>query len=375
MDISSSFDGGNIICIDGSNPNDIRLEIAKDHQSDFYQWFYFRLTGARDVPVTLRITNAGGAAYARGWQGYRAVASTDRKSWFRAPTSYDGQNLVISHTPERDVVYYAYFAPYSMERHHDQIARQVATGRVRHSALGQTLDGQPIDYLQLGEPDATKHPIWIIARQHPGETMAEWFMEGLLNRLNDPDDALARQLLARAVFHLVPNMNPDGSRRGHLRTNAAGVNLNREWQAPSLDKSPEVYHVQARMAATGVDFCLDVHGDEVLPYNFIAGPNGIPGITPRQLDLLERYKAALRQADPDFQTAHGYPIEAPGRANMTLCTSHVAQNFGCLAMTLEQPFKDTADTPDEIFGWSPGRAMKLGASQLDAIAAVIDDLR
>ena len=26
-------------------------------------------------------------------------------------------------------------------------------------------------------------------------------------------------------------MNPDGSRRGHLRTNAAGANLNREWQS------------------------------------------------------------------------------------------------------------------------------------------------
>ena len=26
----------------------------------------------------------------------------------------------------------------------------------------------------------------------------------------------------------------------------------------------------------GCDFCLDVHGDEELPYNFIAGAEGIP---------------------------------------------------------------------------------------------------
>jgi hypothetical protein len=43
-----------------------------------------------------------------------------------------------------------------------------------------------------------------------------------------------------AVFYVVPNVNPDGSYRGHLRTNGAGANLNREWQAPRLDYSPEV---------------------------------------------------------------------------------------------------------------------------------------
>ena len=58
LSISSAFDGGNIklVAIDG---NRVDLEIVKDHQSDFYQWFYFRLTGAGGKPVELRITNCG----------------------------------------------------------------------------------------------------------------------------------------------------------------------------------------------------------------------------------------------------------------------------------------------------------------------------
>src|SRR3546814_4092300 len=70
--------------------------------------------------------------------------------------------------------------------------------------------------------------VWLYARQHPGETMAEWWMEGALERLTDVADPVARSLRRKARFHIVPNMNPDGSFRGHLRTNAAGVNLNRE---------------------------------------------------------------------------------------------------------------------------------------------------
>ena len=44
-------------------------------------------------------------------------------------------------------------------------------------------------------------------------------------------------------------------------------------------------------------------------------------------------------------------------------------------MTLEMPFKDNANSPDEQFGWSPNRCRKLGASCLDAIYAVLGDLR
>ena len=55
LSVSSAFDGGNIrlVAIDGDR---IDLEIVKDHLSDFYQWFYFRLTGAGGRALTLRIT-------------------------------------------------------------------------------------------------------------------------------------------------------------------------------------------------------------------------------------------------------------------------------------------------------------------------------
>jgi hypothetical protein len=39
------------------------------------------------------------------------------------------------------------------------------------------------------------------------------------------------------------------------------------------------------------------------------------------------------------------------------------------------PFKDTIDDPNELTGWSPERSARLGASVLDAIRAVLPDLR
>ncbi|WP_257281983.1 M14-type cytosolic carboxypeptidase [Endozoicomonas sp. ISHI1] len=374
LHISSQFDGGNIRVINKDNPEHIQLEINKDVNSGFYQWFYYRVGGAEGQPLTMHLNNAPESSYAKGWIDYRAVASYDREHWFRVDTAYDGEKLTIQHTPECNTVYYAYFAPYSMERHHDLIAWAQQSAIVQTETLGDTLDGQPMDLLKIGAGEG-KRTCWVIARQHPGETMAEWWMEGFLQRLLDPACPVARELLKKAVFYVVPNMNPDGSRRGYLRSNACGANLNREWAAPTPERSPEVLLVRNKMDETGVDLALDVHGDEALPYNFIAAAEGIPSWTDRLNALTENYLQALVQASPDFQTEFGYPKDEPGKANMTVCTAALAERFDCLSMTLEMPFKDTVDSPDEYQGWSPERSQALGAANLNAMFAVIDHLR
>ena len=367
MIISSQFDGGNIECLDSSDPGRVLLGIRSDNQSEFYQWFYFRAAGVRDLDCRYVIANAGGAAYQKGWREYRAVASYDREFWFRVDTEFDGENLVIEHHSSEDQVYFAYFAPYSMERHADLLAFAQTSERCQAETLGLTLDGQTIDCLRFGEDVDGRRKIWMVARQHPGETMAEWWMEGLINRLVDHSDPVVNAILRKAVIYLVPNMNPDGSRRGHLRTNAVGSNLNREWDNPTAEKSPEVLCVLEKIRQTGLDFGLDVHGDEALPYNFIAGTEGIPDWNESRQQQLDLFKSTLASLNPDFQVEHGYPSNRAGQANMSYCSNSLAQNFGALVMTLEMPFKDSSGTPDAIQGWSPERCARLAHSCLDTL--------
>ena len=182
-------------------------------------------------------------------------------------------------------------------------------------------------------------------------------------------------LLSQCVFYLVPHMNPDGAVRGNLRTNAAGANLNREWQSPSLARSPEVFLVRQKMLEVGVDLSLDVHGDEALPYNFVVGTEGNPGYSPRLEALEHTFKAAWLASCPDFQTAQGYGRTPPGEANLTLATQWIGQQFDCLAFTVEMPFKDNANLPNEQTGWSAARSKQLGASVLPPILAVLKALR
>ena len=371
--ITSAFDSGNIEVL-GTEGNIARLAIRKDASSDFYQWFHFRAAAAPGEEVTLHITGLAASAYPKGWENYNAAVSHDRETWLRAPSEWaaseDGGTLTIRHRMAGPLAWFAYFAPYSMERHHDLVADATASEGVDYRCLGLTALGQAIDCLEMGEGDKQ---VWLFARQHPGESMAEWWMEGALATLTDPADPVGRVLLQRCRLHIVPNCNPDGSQLGHLRTNSLGVNLNRAWAEPTAEKSPEVLALRDAMDESGVDFAMDVHGDEAIPGVFLAGFEGIPSLKDEQLAGFERYKAILDRRTPDFQTKLGYPTAAAGKGNLAMATNQLAERFGCVAMTLEMPFKDhdAAAEPDQE--WSPERSAMLGRDCLAALAEWLDD--
>lgn len=124
-------------------------------------------------------------------------------------------------------------------------------------SLGHTLEGRDLDCIKCGTGPRIG---WIIHRQHPGEHMAEYFAEGLLQRLlglgqhttphrsdqeqnvitntnnhsnsqqkeeedtvgddDDDVDVHVQQVLSKYTLYVVPSMNPDGAVAGHLRGKA-----------------------------------------------------------------------------------------------------------------------------------------------------------
>ena len=374
MRISSNFDSGAIEVVSLADPENIRLRLRPDNAAEFRQWFHYRVQGAAGQHLVMCFENAAEAAYPGGWPGYRALASYDRQNWFRvAATRYEDGHLIVEHSPERNSVYYAYFEPYSHERHLDLLGRVEMSPFAEVHNLGASVEGRDIDVVVVGRPRPDKQPVWITARQHPGETMASWFIEGLLERLLDGADPVSRRVRELATLYVVPNMNPDGAIRGNLRTNAAGANLNREWQSPSRARSPEVLLVRDEMERTGVSLFLDIHGDEELPYVFFSTAEEVPGFSAQALARQSKLIAAFKQASPDVQTEHGYQAGRFGEEMLSLASKWVAHRFGCVALTLEMPFKDNANLPDGVSGWSAARSRILGSAALVAVLAHLSE--
>ena len=145
--VSAAFDSGNIEVRRLSGAQDIELSVRKDQGSDFFQWFHFRVAGARGRALELRILNAGRSAYPFGWPDYKARVSTDRQTWRQVPdTSYDGGVLTIRHAVESELVWFAYFEPYTMARtriwsrasHRSPASRIASSGRALTGAQSTT---------------------------------------------------------------------------------------------------------------------------------------------------------------------------------------------------------------------------------------------
>ena len=225
--ISSAFDSGSIDVVDASSAADVQLRLVPEPLCElegarFMQWFHFKVTNVKGVSCRFRILNAGDVSFASGWEGYKAVCTYDRLSHFRVEgTRWDADagQLNIELTPEHDTLWLSYFAPFTTERHMKMVTRVGSSPVASLKVLGQSLDGRDIECLTVGHGGEAS--VWIIAQQHPGEHMAEFWTEGLLDRLVDRSDAVGRALCDLCTFHVVPRINPDGCARGHLRTNAA----------------------------------------------------------------------------------------------------------------------------------------------------------
>lgn len=382
--ITGNVPQGSIEVVAADDPADIRLRLRPDPGSGYMGYYHFRVIGLRGTDCTFRILNAGETEAQRlagredvenGWTNTGPVASYDRRLWRRVPAQFDGRVFSFRHRPEHDVCYYASWAPYSLERHEDVLARAQLSTRVRVACVGRSVEGRDIDMLTVGDDRPGRRRCWIYGRQHPSETQTGFFMEGLLERLLDPDDPVVAALLDRAVLHLVPNMNPDGSDRPTTRMNAAGANLNREWVAPDPKRSPEVLHVRALMERLGVDFAMDCHADKELRCNFLGGPLEIPSRSLRLKSLFHGLEDAWAAASPDYERGHPYPGGPPEKADLSMAWNWVAERFDCLSVLLEQPFKDTSWRQDPVHGWSPQRAHRLGATFPTAVLGVVDRLR
>lgn len=366
--IDDELDGANVTVI-AADDDGVRVAPEPDPDGEYCQWFAFRSTDEEgDGGVLILDTRA--MTWPEALEDYRVFASFDGGRWRRIDTASsdfdeDGaRSIVWSHPSGVREARFALWEPYTALRRRRTLARMRRAHGVATSALVRTLDGEALAAVCVrGGPKR----LWVIARQHAGEVMAEWFAEGLLERLTNGADPEARALRAEATVWVVPCVNVDGAARGHHRVNAAGVDLNRAWLDAAPRSSPEVHALREALEQTGVDLFIDVHGDERARRAFAARNEGNPGYTERLAEAEARFVDALAARFDAFDRESSYPLDAPGEADLRAAANYVGERFDCPALTLELPFGGEGE------GWDARDAKALGAASVFALyEAVVD---
>lgn len=109
-----------------------------------------------------------------------------------------------------------------------------SSDRVTYSQVGTTEEGRPLHLVRVGFPEppsdediAEGRNMLVIGTQHGNENAPREMALQLLRDLAFTDDPQVLEQLSDATILFIPTANPDG-REANTRSNAAGVDINRE---------------------------------------------------------------------------------------------------------------------------------------------------
>ncbi|XP_066567167.1 cytosolic carboxypeptidase 1 isoform X2 [Amia ocellicauda] len=308
LKFNSQFESGNLRKAIQVRKFEYDLVLNSDINSNHYhQWFYFEVSGMRSgVPYRFNIINCekSNSQFNYGMQVLMysvQEALIGRPQWIRTGTdicyyknhfsrssiaaggqkgkSYYTMTFTVTFHHRDDVCYFAYHYPYTYStlKMHLQKLESMCTPQIYYhqDVLCDTLGGNSCPVLTITAMPDSKHIeqifqfrnrpyIFLTARVHPGETNASWVMKGTLEFLMS-SSPVAQSLRESYIFKIVPMLNPDGVINGNHRCSLSGEDLNRQWQNPSPDLHPTIYHTKsllqylAAVQRTPLVYC-DYHG-------------------------------------------------------------------------------------------------------------------
>lgn len=135
--------------------------------------------------------------------------------------------------------------------------------------------GKKVPYIILNNEKDPKAIVFAIARQHPGESIGSWMMDGFLTKINEG-------LFDSILWVVVPMLNVDGVITGNNRTGISGYDYNRYWNLDEIQKKekslPEIaaflnlLKTIKKKYPKSIKMFLDFHGHSSQPNIFSYGP-------------------------------------------------------------------------------------------------------
>lgn len=285
-------------------------------------WYGFSVRA--DEPCKARIT----FRYRHGEQRYWPKLSRDGVTWQLADKAAftEGEDGVFTLRVALDSAPLRVFAqppinPQDYREWESDLGKHID---IALSTIGHSVRGRPIRLLRFGNPEA-ESVLLVTGRQHPPETTGAQALMTFVDVLA-ADTELARAFRAETDILVVPLMNPDGVLAGNWRSNAHGIDINRDW---GTFTEPETRAVRDLLAAQLQDgrqllFAIDFHSTwhDVL-YTVAESP------ARRQGGVLRRWINAL------LEQSAGRMQEKANDAKGTVFKNWIFRRYGAPSVTYE----------------------------------------
>jgi hypothetical protein len=313
LDVTCDFPGGNaaLIRTEVRDNYDLVQFHASPHGGPEALWFQFELSGA-DPSRTTRIELQNTPNLLGGGDGtrLRPVVRIGDGDWQRLPGGTgehdtSGLHSVYWELNGADHYRIAFCFPY----HHENLRPLLESGYWTESVVGCSQGGRPLYRLSNhADPDgsAERPGLFLMTRQHSGETPGSWVMHGMLEYF----ESVQSEICVWAV--LLSNI--DGIEQGDYGKDNFPYDLNRAWSTPKMRHETHVFSADFNRWAKRCDakLALDLHSpgasEDDGVYAFIPDPEQLPERHEEVLDWCKVMSKELGEftADRLGRVAH-YP--------------------------------------------------------------------
>lgn len=306
--ISNEFDGARMNGVASTGENEVTVLITPENTPiNSSPWYAFKIWSERKKEITLKITYNEGVSHR-----YYPKISKDGKKWTPVDSTVyqvDSTSIAAGESPKfcrfklsagPDTTWIAaqeLIVSSNIKTWSQQLAEQPF---VALSAIGKSKEGRSLDLLQIGNP-ASKKLLMVLSRQHPPEVTGWLAMQAFAERLCNTD-SLAEAFREQFVTFVVPCVNPDGVDHGHWRHSAAGIDLNRDWEAFNQSETQAIRKFMQQQVIRGGQFvfAVDFHSTfEDIYYTISPELRGnLPGLVP---ELIRATAADIPGYDPNIR--------------------------------------------------------------------------
>lgn len=239
--VTADFPGGNACAIEVRPADDLyEIRFAADPRGGTEAlWFYFRVSAPPGQKLRPILRNPDTLLGGRGdWSRVSPVArdigadGNPTGLWRRVEPGTmrqlaDGRTEVVwTVVSSTGVLEFAFCFPYSKAELEQTL--EACGNYWRADTIGVSSRGRPLTRLSntYGDAERSRPGIYLMARQHAGETPGSWVLDGLLRA------AVTEIPPTELVVWVVPFANIDGVEEGEYGKDPHPIDLNRDWASP-----------------------------------------------------------------------------------------------------------------------------------------------
>ena len=254
MQIINNYPGSAVEILNVDNANNIAyLSLKKEHNS-YSHYYNFKVIND-DKKGEIHLANVGFSPYVKDQPTVPYLRKDNHWSVFpSADFSYKNGEVVLNVAPyaNYEISLYPSYTKKDLRELLLKINKYnfITINEIEKLALTEIIIG-----------DLTLPTVLVIGRQHPGETLSSFFIEGMIEAI------IANvELLTKYCFVFYPIINVKGVEQGNHRF-SNGIDYNRIWNEKQLPA--EIAYLKAKLNNYNLISFIDIHNDEISTIDYV----------------------------------------------------------------------------------------------------------